>query len=233
MNFVFDLDGTLIDSAPAIRYCLHAATTAVARECAARATQVPIGPPLTQMAAQILGESSTSRTQAFVDAFMRLYDTDGVARTRGFQGAAPALHALATRGACLAIITNKRELPTLRILASLGWSGLFFAVLCIDSEGVAGLDKSRRLATLLPALRAPACAMVGDTLDDYQAAACNGVGFVAADYGYEMDREAFAQLPAIMRLQVSEDLRQLAGLRPMAAQPPPTVVRIQADMDAS
>ncbi len=78
------------------------------------------------------------------------------------------------------------------------------------------MDKAARVATLLPNLRASECAIVGDTLEDYRAAAFNGIEFVAADYGYEPDRVTFGQIPAILRLTAPENLTDLAGLRSIA-----------------
>lgn len=213
MDFVFDFDGTLVDSAPAIRQCLAAAAESVAPECVARALAATIGPPLGSMAKLILGDASPARQRSFVETFMRLYDEHAVASTRAYAGATLALRDLAASGAQLALLTNKREHPTLRILEALGWSGLFMAVRCTDSAGCSGLDKGSRLAALLPGLRASDCAMVGDTLEDYRAAVSNHVAFVAADYGYETDRAAFAGIPAIQRMAQPQDLLRLAALR--------------------
>jgi len=216
MDFVFDFDGTLVDSAPAIRHCLMAATASVAPECVAQAMTAPIGPPLARMAELILREPFSERRRDFIEAFMRMYDEEGVARTGEFAGTSFALRALVDGGARLAIVTNKRETPTLRILDALGWSGFFLEVLCTDSTGCVEMDKAARLAALLPKMCASDCAMVGDTLEDYRAAAANRVAFVAADYGYETDRTAFAQIPAILRLTTPENLGWLAGLRSIA-----------------
>lgn len=213
MDFVFDLDGTLVDSAPAIRHCLVTATEAIAPECTPQAMLVPIGPPLKRMAELILQDSFAERRQEFVEAFVRLYDDEGIRRTGEYPGVTKALQVLADHGSRMAIVTNKREKPTLRILDALGWSRHFLKVLCTDTAGYDEMDKAARLATLLRQVLGPDCAMVGDTLEDYRAAAANTMPFVAADYGYETDRIMFAEISAILRLTTSESLSRLASLR--------------------
>jgi phosphoglycolate phosphatase len=213
LDFIFDLDGTLIDSAPAIRQGLRVATEAVAPGRLQQALQVPIGPPLPRMAELILGSDGAHLGPAFVAAFQRYYDTEGVSRTQAYAGAAAALQALRRAGSRLAILTNKREQPTLQILAAQGWTDWFSAVLCVDSEGCAGLDKAQRLAACGPGWRASHCVLVGDTQEDQRAALASGIGFVAADYGYEPDRAAFAQQAAWMRLADSRQLGELLSLR--------------------
>ena len=70
MRFIFDLDGTLIDSAPAIRRCLEMATTTVAPACLSRARTVPIGPPLARTVESILGEARSALSGELVREFV-------------------------------------------------------------------------------------------------------------------------------------------------------------------
>ena len=159
----------------------------------------------------ILGRADDARGPDLLAAFKRRYDTEGVALTQAFPGASEVLAVLATRSSQLTIVSNKRALPTARILDALGWTTYFGAVRCSDSKGCAGLDKIARVAALRPALGE--CVLVGDTREDYHAASRNGIAFIAADYGYETDPAAFAALAAFKRMAAPQELAELADLK--------------------
>ena len=202
---VFDLDGTLVDSAPGIERCLREALTAVAPD---RLSDFPagiIGPPVREMVGGLLPDADVAAIEAGVAAFRRCYDGAGWRETVPHVGATETLTALRSSGHRLFVVTNKPQLPTERIIADLGWDPLFESVVCKDSLPVAFADKPEALGHLVGAagLDARTAVFVGDSADDARAADVHGMAFVYAAYGYGDDalaREAWASINAIADL---------------------------------
>jgi putative flippase GtrA len=91
-------------------------------------------------------------------------------------------------GMQLHLVTNKRRLPTRRILEVLGWWGLFSSVNTLDSSAHA-TSKTDVVAGLLTESDIPkfSTRLVGDSLDDAIAARDNGIAFLWARWGYGRD----------------------------------------------
>lgn len=183
---VFDLDGTLIDSAPSILGCFRRAL-----DEAGMAPRVPlddrlIGPPLAQTLRTLTGVEDEGAIASLADAFKRHYDTTGYRETLPYAGVAEALAELKAAGHRLALATNKRILPTRAILGHLGWDGLFASVWALDSVEPRLADKTAMLGALLADAGVPPgqAAYVGDKAEDGLAADANGMAFVAACWGY-------------------------------------------------
>lgn len=111
---VFDLDGTLLDSAPD----LHAAALAMLAEAGLppvtfEQTRSFIGdgaPKLVERVIQAAG-GPTDRQSHFVSRYLHHYALDPVGRTIPYAGVEAALDALAAAGFVMAICTNKPEAP--------------------------------------------------------------------------------------------------------------------------
>lgn len=182
---IFDLDGTLIDSAPSI---LAGFAAVVQRH--GILPQVPldnrlIGPPLLPTLQRISGEDDPRALQGMAATFKGWYDTEGYTHTAVYPGVDGALRALATR-APLYIVTNKRIHPTRQILAHLGWADLFVGVYAQDAFEPPLPTKAAVIGRAL-ALHGidPATAIyIGDRAEDGEAATANGLAFAWAAWGY-------------------------------------------------
>ena len=99
---------------------------------------------------------------------------------------AEALAALAEMGADLHIATNKRLLPTERILEFLGWRPWFRTVYAADMPGRGFKAKGAMVAAQLADLSLPpeAACYIGDRQEDRQAAEQNRLSFISACWGY-------------------------------------------------
>ena len=184
-SLVFDLDGTLIDSAPSIL----AGFAAVVRQHGIT-PQVPldsrlIGPPLLPTLARISGVSAPDMLDAMAATFKAWYDAEGYTRTVVYPGIDAALHALADR-ARLYIVTNKRIHPTRQILGHLGWAPLFSGVYAQDAFAPPLPSKAAVIGQVLSMHGIdPAGALyVGDRAEDGEAATANGLAFAWATWGY-------------------------------------------------
>lgn len=186
-HVIFDLDGTLIDSAASILEGMQ--VTLEAAGIVPRLPIVPglIGPPLRTTLTRLAGEVDPAVLDGMVAHFIRWYDAEGYRRTRVYPGIPELLQTLHAAGWRLHIVTNKRLHPTRLILAWLGWSPLFESVDTQDAQPDAPLaHKSEVLARLLGQLGAgPEQAVyVGDRRDDFEAAAANGLRCHLVSWGY-------------------------------------------------
>ena len=186
MNIVFDLDGTLIDSAPDIR---AAANIMLAGEGAApldMATTISfIGngiPKLVEraMRARNLPAADHARlTEAMLDA----YDKNPATLTRLYDGLGALLPRLRSDGHRLGICTNKPLAPTRQILDILGITGLFDVIIGGDTLAVKKPDPAP-LNAAYEALGDGARLYVGDSEVDAETAERANVPFALFTQGY-------------------------------------------------
>lgn len=212
MNLLFDLDGTLVDSAPD----LHAAATLMLREEGAAPLDLPtirgfIGDGVPMLVERIMrrafGHVDPDRHAAMERRFMAHYDAAPTALTRLYPGVRHALAALAEAGHRMALCTNKPAATSRAILRGLGIEDHFPVVIGGDS-GHARKPDPAPLHAALAALGGRASLYVGDSEIDEAAAQAAGLPFVLYTEGYrkvpvEAMRFAasfdhFDQLPALV-----------------------------------
>jgi phosphoglycolate phosphatase-like HAD superfamily hydrolase len=180
---VFDLDGTLVDSAPQIA---HAASQAL--DGLGIVSPQDVGPPLFQMLATATGlPASDSRLVQAANAFARLYDPIAH-EARLFEGVGAMLSRFAQSGCSMALATNKRRAPTWSIVRHQGWERVFDAGIygLEDFKALGGESKDQALihARVQMNLGACSCHMIGDTSHDLNAALRAGFdGFHLAQWG--------------------------------------------------
>lgn len=185
---VFDLDGTLVDSAADLQASMN--RVLAARGLPALTLDEIRGmvgdgvPRLVQRALAAVGAADAA-PDAAVAAFMADYLAAPAVRTQAYPGVAPTLRALAAAGWRLGVCTNKPRAASLAILEALGLHAYFGAVIGGDSTPARKPDP-RPLRAALEALGAApqAAVMVGDGLHDARAAAAAGAAFIGVGYGY-------------------------------------------------
>jgi phosphoglycolate phosphatase len=211
-TLVFDLDGTLVDTAPDLIDTLN---VVFARE---GLPPVPydtarrlIGGGARAMIVRGLEAEGRAVPPAELD---RLFDdfiayyADHIAdRSRPFPGLVDALDILATEGWRFAICTNKLEQLSVALLTKLDLASRFIAICGQDTFGIQKPDPEVLRRTVSAAggdLKS--AIMVGDSLTDITTARSAGIPVVAVDFGYterpvtafDPDRviSNFGQLPA-------------------------------------
>jgi phosphoglycolate phosphatase len=208
---IFDLDGTLIDSAPDI----HAAANRLMTQqgfapFAPEETRSFIGngvPHFITCCLKARGKVGDAALRArLVKEFIADYET-AVTLTRVYPGATAALVTLDAAGMALGLCTNKPQIPTRAILAHLGLDAHFPVVIGGDSLTVRKPDPGPLHATIA-ALGVRDVVFVGDSEIDAETAARAGVPFILYTEGYrktEPDQIAhdrafadFADLPDIV-----------------------------------
>lgn len=208
-HILFDFDGTLVDSAPAILNCFERVLQAHGLDACRGIDASLIGPPLRQTLETLSGQSDPAVLDALGASFKDIYDTEACLHTPAYAACQDVLEQLRALGFTLAIATNKRLLPTRRIIAALGWEALFAKVFASDSQPQRYTDKSGMIAALLHDFEiAPEAALyVGDTEADGRAAAANDVAFwpVAWGYGFftEQENPLQAMVQVLQRLGVT------------------------------
>ena len=183
---IFDLDGTLVDSAPGIITAFREVLATHHIKPRVPLDNSLIGPPLAETMARLTGETNAAELAALAEAFKSAYDGTGVSTTPAYPGINELLAELQQRQMTLHVATNKRISPTLAILERLGWTKHFSSVYALDLYQPRLADKAVLLTHLLAeqALTTASCIYIGDKHEDGAAADQNGIAFVAATWGY-------------------------------------------------
>jgi len=183
---VFDLDGTLVDSAPDIHAALDRLMARLGLAPFRRAEVVAmIGDGVAVLVERALAARGRPFDPAVVAAFSADYTAHAAVETRPFPGIPEALAALETAGWRLAVCTNKPAAATAALLEGLGLGGRFAAVGGGDSFPVRKPDPGHLLGTLRAAGGGPERAvMIGDHRNDVLAAQGAGLPCLFASWGY-------------------------------------------------
>jgi len=208
---VFDLDGTLVDSAGDIAEAVNRTLEALGQPRVPEALVVSwIGDGVGRLVQQAADHLGLDLDMAAVMPRFMVHYRDCLLRSpRLYPGVVEALAALRARDVPLAICTNKPEALVAPLLAHLGIDGFFAQIVGGDTlpQRKPSGEPLRHLARAFGWVPAQ-CLMVGDSLTDYRAAQDAGMPIALVRYGYtrglDLDR-AYA-------VGVVDDLRQLPGL---------------------
>ncbi|SHJ56267.1 phosphoglycolate phosphatase [Palleronia salina] len=181
---IFDLDGTLLDSAPDIHAALNAALAPYERSVSLEQARGFIGrgaPVLVSRARAALDLDDSLQDPILAD-FLDRYET-AVALTQPYPGALAALDTVAARGHTMAICTNKPIGPARFVAAHFGLDTRMGAMFGGDSLATRKPDPEMLHATMA-ALEADTCLYVGDSETDCETARAADVPFVLFTEGY-------------------------------------------------
>jgi len=214
-TIAFDLDGTLVDTAPDLVGTLNVilgeeglAPLALehARDLIGHGAR-----RLIERGFQAAGEPlEAQRMDGLFDRFIAHYRANIAHESRPFPGCVEALEALKSDGARLAVCTNKPTALSNALLVALGMSRLFDAVTGPDDAPAAKPDPRHLEAAVLAAGGRPTRSlMVGDAATDAGAARALKVPLILVSFGYTETPAAelgpdilidhFDQLPAAVR----------------------------------
>ena len=182
---IFDLDGTLIDSAPAIARALdrlRAARGLPGLDVELVRRWVSLGAPaLVGRALGREGDADAGEITAFRASYAEQPGTPGDL----YPGIADALAALRTAGVKLGICTNKPQALSEKVLAATGIAAHFVAVVGGDATPRAKPDGAHLRQTLAAmGCSGPQFDFVGDSRIDAEAAHAAGARFLWAAWGY-------------------------------------------------
>jgi phosphoglycolate phosphatase len=190
LTIVFDLDGTMIDTAPDLIATLN---------CILAQQKLPTVPyddarPLIGGGARGMIEralilekrqSSTAEVDRLYAAFIAHYADHLADSSRPFPGLETTLDGLAAAGHILAVCTNKLEWLSRRLLDALQLTSRFAAICGQDTFGVQKPDPLMFRLTVERAGGEPTHAiMVGDSITDIRTARAAYAPVIAVDFGY-------------------------------------------------
>lgn len=188
---LFDLDGTLLDSAPdmlATVNVLRAERRLPPMALAALRPHVSKG--ARAMLAAGFPHLEASEREAMVPAFLAAYERELARHGAPFDGIEAMLGALEADGARWGIVTNKPEYLARRLLQLLGWDARCAVLVGGDTLPVRKPDPEPLLHAARALGVAPqACVYVGDDERDIVAARAAGMPSVVALWGYRPDGE--------------------------------------------
>lgn len=183
---LFDLDGTLVDSAPD----LVAAMQRLCRELAAaepdaRAVRDVVSKGGRAMLRRGLPGLEERRYEELLPRFLDIYAADIAALSRPFDGVDALIEAIEARGARWGVVTNKPGWLARPLVEQLGWSHRSAALVSGDCLAVRKPDPAPVLRACELAGVAPLRAVyVGDDRRDIEAGRAAGLLTVAAAWGY-------------------------------------------------
>jgi phosphoglycolate phosphatase len=208
--FLFDLDGTLIDSKMDLVHSVNAMLRETRRaEQPVEVVASYIGHGAPHLIAKVLGpESSEQQRQEGLNLFLRHYEKQMLNLTRPYAGVVEGLRAL--NGNALAVLTNKPIAMTKGILDGLKLTPFFRTVYGGDSFPTKKPDPAGAFAILKELGIAPAeAAMVGDSDVDIETGRNAGMVSVGVTYGFGQRNTALCPADA--------EVDSLVQLKPLAA----------------
>jgi phosphoglycolate phosphatase len=187
---VFDLDGTLVDTAPdlitALNYVLAREGLPAVPLASARNMIGAGARKLIERGLEVEGRAVTVGDLNRMTAdFVEFYSEHIADASRPFEGLEAALDDLTSRGYQLAVCTNKLEGLSRRLLDALGLTGRFAAICGADTFGVSKPDPAILRQTVAKAGgTVTSSVMVGDSGSDIGVARRAGMPVIGVSFGY-------------------------------------------------
>lgn len=188
---LFDLDGTLTESAPGIINSLKYALERLGVQDYDRAILDKfIGPPLAVSFEKFFGFKGEKCNNA-IKIYREYFSEKGLFENAVYPGVEDMLDTLKSAGLKLAVATSKPEVFARRILDKFGLSK-YFEVICgipLDNEHMTKAQVIARAINELGAANKQAALMVGDRDYDVAGAHQNGIECLGVTYGYGSQEE--------------------------------------------
>ncbi len=187
---LFDLDGTLVDTAPdlihTLNHLLAAENCPPAPEPLMR-TMISLGARAMIDKGFELAQNPRSAPQLdeLTKRFIAHYSDHIAVHSQPFPGVIKTLEQLSQRGLPLGICTNKSEALSRRLLESLDMDHYFSALIGVDTLAVKKPHPGHILGTIKALGMSPEQAiMIGDSETDIKAAQAANIPVIAVDFGY-------------------------------------------------
>jgi phosphoglycolate phosphatase len=182
---IFDLDGTLIDSDPDILAALNRvlATRGLAALTRAEVKKM-IGDGAKTLVERAFAAQGGVGGPAELEAFLDDYNVNAVVETVPYPGIPEALEALQAAGHPLGVCTNKPEGAARHILSVLGLERFFTTITGGDTTPFKKPDPRHLEAALLALSAGQNAVMIGDHINDIDAAAGAGIPSIFVRWGY-------------------------------------------------
>lgn len=191
-NYIFDMDGTLVDSSAEVLNCLGLA-------CQKNEAQINyknftpnvIGPPLRQIIeAIILDNQNEELISSITSDFRQLYDNNENDTSEMYENTYDWLTSLKNSRKRLFLATYKPKKPTLRLVKMLNLD-MFEDVYTLDKYSHKQMNKSDMITEIIEKynLDKNVTIMVGDAPSDIKAAHDSGIKGIGVLWGYGSEKE--------------------------------------------
>ncbi|WP_235919094.1 HAD hydrolase-like protein [Aureimonas psammosilenae] len=201
---VFDLDGTLVDTAPDLCASLNACLSFAGMP----AIDLDVVRPHAGHGARVMLAKAYERQNRPLPAteadeqlarFLGHYEAHIADTSRPFPGAVAAMDRLTEDGFKLAICTNKTEKLARLLMEALGLAGRFAAICGADTFTARKPDPIHLLGTIARVgFGRRDAVMIGDTSTDTDAAQAARVPSILVDFGYAPDERARREASAVI-----------------------------------
>ena len=187
--FIFDFDGTLVDSEQAIYQCFQSIMKQLAPNRVEYAKNILIGPPLRDTASEILGPDHQDSLDEFVQLFIEMHDEQVIQHTQPYPDVIQVLKELHNQNIPMAVATNKRLAPTQKLMDHFGWNDYFLSIECSDSQSEMRNKDAMIQDIINQNTSFQGSYFIGDTVNDGLSANLNQLPFIKACYGYGRDQD--------------------------------------------
>jgi phosphoglycolate phosphatase len=184
---IFDLDGTLIESAPSILLGLEITIKKFGLLPVLPLEPCLIGPPLRDTLKKLVGDQANVDFDVLASDFMAYYDTEGYRESKIYPGIQELLIQLTQSNIALYLATNKRLEPTLKIVDYFAWTSFFDGIYAIDKFADAPFsNKGSMIHALIQAesIEKVHTKYIGDRIEDHEASSANGIEAILVKWGY-------------------------------------------------
>jgi len=194
-TIIFDLDGTLADTAPDVMVAInHALNKMKARPVSLDQVKRAIGPGKEEFIQTVLPDARKSEKEKFLASFRAFYWDHCLSQTALYPQMEEVLNKL--QGRALAVASNKPRFFTEKILKGLGVLDLFHGVVGPEDVTHAKPHPEMIVALLKRLEKKPSrTLLVGDTDKDMLAGRGAGVRLCAVRYGYGRSEDLIPQRP--------------------------------------
>ena len=199
---VFDLDGTLIDTAPDLILATNHVLVGAGYEPVSPefilphisyGTRVTIAEGIKHQGREV----EEDRLDEMFTELIAFYGANIAVESRPYPGLIEVLDSLTARGIIIAICTNKREDMARLLMSELGLTSYFKAITGRDTFPVCKPDPEHLFGAIrLAGGESKRCVMVGDSTTDYETAKAAKIPIIGVTFGYtdipvaELDCEA-------------------------------------------
>lgn len=208
---IFDLDGTLVDSIPDLTDAVNEFMRISGRQpLAMEQVRRLVGKGARNLVERALGNGTEEEVERSLAIFLAFNEAHIADKTVMYPGVAETLQELKRRGCRMALVTNKTEFLSRKLLNVLGIDRHFEQILGADSLPFRKPSPEPVLKVLRDtAIPADRAIMVGDSINDIAAGKAARVVTVACTFGYGTEDEISQ---ADYRIDTFEQLLQLPFL---------------------
>jgi phosphoglycolate phosphatase len=190
--FIFDLDGTLIDSRRGVQESIEHAVQKVLPDLPMFDFSPFIGPPIKKILTKALGPLDESNLEKISTEFRTIFDSGNCMKCELYPGVRETMDELVANSIPIYLATNKPRKATDLVLNHLGIARYFKVIKTPDLHCGISVTKEAMVHELVDSemLDSGKTVMVGDTIEDWDAAKASSIGFAACLYGYGLKEES-------------------------------------------